>query len=427
MRVMASISIVEHSAIYIPLAKEMREANFRFIGFLWSLGRQLVINDLDYVCAPFFNINENRVQNDIPVIEFRDAGIFENTPPLSVRKSMVAFRVFIENEMKSYRPDVVIVASTGFISCYMTMFVARSMGIPVLSLHPSFMPNRYIVNQSIDYWQENLRNLPLTGNLRQFGVDVKLRSGEAFFYKKTQWYRGINLLRLAERLVRQLPMAHRLESSKKLLSILVTKFQKRKWFIEWKTLEVLEEVKTGFLLVVLHQPILEKSSPKWEDLTIFATQCAPTDLPIVIRPHPQDTAPVRVPLEVQRALEGRLVFISRIESGPKLAPLLEYCRAVLTISSATGVEALLKGKPVFTLAPTFYSRLGCAEFVSLHEHDRIRTMLTHNSIQKPKLEEVQKFINLIVNDHTIVDPASSADGCKCLANRVRNAKKQCAS
>jgi len=421
-RILASISIVEHSAIYISLSREMRNENFRFIGFLWSLGRHLVSNGLDYVYMPIFNINENRPQNDIPVIEFRDSGIFEDVPPKSVRNSMAALESFIENELESYRPDFVIAASTGFITCYLTMIVAKRMGIPVISFHPSFMPNKYIINRSADYWQEKIRNLPLTGDLRRSSAPIEVRGGGTFLHKENEWYRSINLLRVIERLLRQLPMGCKLESPKKLLSILVTKLHKKKWFANWKTLESLEEVKAGYLLVLLHQPILEKPSPKWDDLVVFAAQCAPRNLPIIIRPHPQDIAPIRVPLAVQIALEGRLVFISRIESGPKLALLLEHCRAVLTISSAAGVEALLKGKPVFTLAPAFYSRQGCAEFVGLNEHERICAMLMHSSIQKPNPDEVQKFVSCIVNDHTISNPATSIEGLKFLAKLIFSAK-----
>lgn len=90
----------------------------------------------------------------------------------------------------------------------------------------------------------------------------------------------------------------------------------------------------------------------------FATR-APPDARLVLKTHPLDNGligwrSVVVEACARHGVAGRVRFLD----GGDLAPVLERARGVVTINSSAGLEAVLAGIPVKTLAPALYDIAG---------------------------------------------------------------------
>ena len=106
--------------------------------------------------------------------------------------------------------------------------------------------------------------------------------------------------------------------------------------------------------------------------------------------------------------------------------LIHKCRTVITMNSAVGMEALLAGKPVFTLAPAFYARSGMARAVSLDDYEYVRCMIVDAEEYIPEHSAICKFTSWLINDFIV--SLSCATNGNSLVNRIRttlNELKEC--
>ncbi len=80
-------------------------------------------------------------------------------------------------------------------------------------------------------------------------------------------------------------------------------------------------------------------------------------------------------------------------SNANLNSLIDKASLIVTFNSLVGFEALQKGKPVVTLAPTFYSMPGMACLSPSHE--RLPDVMKQAIEQAPEPQVVDKFIDML--------------------------------
>lgn len=80
-------------------------------------------------------------------------------------------------------------------------------------------------------------------------------------------------------------------------------------------------------------------------------------------------------------------------SNANLNSLIDKASLIVTFNSLVGFEALQKGKPVVTLAPTFYSMPGMACLPPSHE--RLPDVMKQAIEQAPEPQVVDKFIDML--------------------------------
>lgn len=89
---------------------------------------------------------------------------------------------------------------------------------------------------------------------------------------------------------------------------------------------------------------------------------APPGLMLVVKRHPFDPDPSSWAKQIaglarQQGISGRVRYISRFD----LEPLLDQCRAVVTVNSTVGPLALARGKPVHVLGQAIYDQPGLVD------------------------------------------------------------------
>src|ERR1043165_5957656 len=112
-------------------------------------------------------------------------------------------------------------------------------------------------------------------------------------------------------------------------------------------------------------------------------------------------------------------MISRGAHGPRLDEVLSCSRAMFTLNSTTGMEALLRGIPVFNLAPAFYERSGMSIPVGRSDAIRVRTLLEANAGSGVDRSAVARFANWLFQECMSPSPLSGIDGGISLADRIR--------
>lgn len=364
-----------------------------------SHGRPFMVRGLVYKHMPLFNVRRRHAGELVVSKTEFNAGTAKY-----ISKPERCFREFLRAELYHFRPDVVIIDNPDSFEGQVTLKLVQQEEIPSLSLHTSFMKSRFIVRESKDSkWD---RIIPLL-NERSPAKEIakfSIRNGSPFYFgKKSHSLRDIQIERL-ERLIRQLPLANRKEPINSLFFGLVRKLYKTNWFPGLETLTDISEIENKYIIVLLHQPVFGSYGIQRSDLIRIALQCIPQDTVVVIRPHPSEMATARDNDELKANLATHKVFISRSEEGPTLGHLILKCKALITLSSASGFEALLQGKPVFTLLPTFYSRAGCAEYIAPEDIQRFKTILSSPQIPFPNPEIVRSLADIIVERHSFGYP-----------------------
>lgn len=414
MKILVSLSLIESTSTYLPIAKKLNKEEFLFIGFLKTLGSHFVQNGFNYSYCPFVNISKNEINDDIlPVVEYQNIKNKNLNFQYKFLKTVSFFRKYIKEEILKFSPDLVIITQTNYLTCHLTMIEAKKMGIPVISFHSTFVKNRFFVNSENVGWEQKLRELPINENDHYDNSFIKLRNGEkSIDYNSKIKYSSLKFKRSAERLIRQLPFINSIESPYDIAqSIKAQNSQKWIWFPDYPT--VLNNNLKNYILVAIHQPLIDSKRPNWETLVLFALNCSPLDVNIVLRPHPNEKAPLNISNELIKALKGRSIYISRQNSGPPLSSIIENCLLLITINSATGIEALLQNKPVFTIAKAFYTRIGCAEFIDVKDFMRLRLMIVNNKITKPNSILVNQFIYKIIKDYSYQDHSEYISNLLC--------------
>ena len=405
------------------IAAAMSDAKCRFIGFSWSTGRDLREKGLDYTHIPW-KYGGVQIPYDVPAVgEFTARGYRQDTTPYSAREALGALTAFIEREIELFSPDIVVYGPIDHAICYLMDENAKTRGIPRIGIQPCFVMDHVIAQSHGGNWEHHLRDaiIPESYNDKSLevgvpipGVSLRLISNKKTIWKLSLWIRGI------ECALRVLSGGVSFDTWQSLASLFISKVAPKKWFSNFKTLESVEDVNHGCVLVALHQPSLPGNFPTWVDLIAFAVKATPEGVPIVIRPHPVEVAR-QIPKDLENALRSRAVLISRADHGPSLPGLLKQCRAMITISSAIGMDALLAGVPVFALGPAFYTRPGMARAVTVSDTSMVRELLSKTEQCRPDIEEVRKFVKWLFDEWMCPSPLIDTAGKKKLVKRIRSA------
>lgn len=144
---------------------------------------------------------------------------------------------------------------------------------------------------------------------------------------------------------------------------------------------------TGDLLVPLQldeDTQITRLSPWFQDMAAFVEHLAKNSvLPIRLRAHPQGSPSRRV-REIAR--DFRLTW----DNAPTFAKAMETCRAVATINSTCGAEALHAGLPVLCHGRAIYRRPGAVHCLS-NDHRATAEVTTHLSRGSTRLSRESIF------------------------------------
>ncbi|MBV5330041.1 MAG: hypothetical protein JZU65_20840 [Chlorobium sp.] len=331
-----------YSRQFASVAAAMPEAEVYFLAFSWSTGIDIRKSKLRFAHIPWKYEGVQIPQNLPPVAEFTVRGFSQNTIPYSARKAFAALRVFIESEIVRFAPDIVVYGPIDHSICYLMDEIAKARGIPRAGILASFISDHFIVQSQGCGWIDYLKNAKIPDSITGENKISTNTAGPKFrsvhnsktVWKKQFWIRGF------ERLIRVLGGGLTFDTLQSLSSLVVSKISPSKWFPNMETLESLDDIQTGCVLVALNQPALTTwESPTWIDLIALALEATPEGVPIVIRPHPSEVAR-ELPKELGKTLCSRGVLISRAGYGPSLTSIIRQSRAVMTINSAVGMEAL---------------------------------------------------------------------------------------
>ncbi len=351
----------------------------------------------------------------------------QDTSPDSTRKAFAALSKFIEFELGKFSPDIVVYGPIDHSICYLMDKSAERRDIARIGIQPSFISNRFIVQSQGDNWMEHLRTADMPDLLEGRGAGVSQPNINGKFRRVPNSNNAWNLhlwIRGCESALRVLSGGTTFDTLRSLSSLIASKIASPRWFPNLKTLESLEDIKTGSVFVALNQPALTSwDSPTWTDLIALALEATPEDIVIVIRPHPSEAAR-ELPNELERALRSRGALISRVGHGPSMAGIIQECRAVMTLTSGVGMEALLVGVPVITLCPTFYSRSGMAKTIKLSDAALVRQILVNAEQFQADEDEVNRFTEWLLNNHVVPSLQEINSTGRTLIDHIRSTLKQ---
>jgi hypothetical protein len=379
--------------VYLPL-----NSVIQVFGFYWSTGIILKNSDCNYNSIPFSqwkNVYKSRLLNKMK--DNNPSFYFFNPNNFSVQLDEL-IEEFIKNQILKFKPDIIIIDNLDSIEGKITLKIAKEVGIPTVTLHTSFMKDRLIVSDGREDWatlNSELSNEDISSNK----FNLSIRNGDPFTISSNfnSWHIQIERM---ERLMRQLPLFIRNESRISFFRSVKQKINKPTWFPKVDTLKDIRLIGNSFILIVLNSSDFGSKGLKRCDLIALALQSCPENSIVVIRPHPLEVPTVEDHDEFESNRPNCKVWISRPNQGPNLDSLINNCKALITLSSAAGFEALLKGKPVFTLAPTFYTHGGCADYIKLDGLINLKKVLSSPKLQLPNPEIVWKLARIINDKHS---------------------------
>jgi capsule polysaccharide modification protein KpsS len=128
---------------------------------------------------------------------------------------------------------------------------------------------------------------------------------------------------------------------------------------------------------------------------------------LIVRPHPDEPGST-IPVDLLATLHRRGARVSRPGKGASLDVLLQEARALLTLTSATGIQALKVGVPTFTIGPAFYTRPGMAIQMDVNHPEVLRAQLSSGQIERPDKKTVGAFIAMAKKKYAAHMPELSA-------------------
>ena len=410
-----------YARVFVAVAEAMPEVEFRMVGFSWSTGGAAREAGVAYAHMPF-RPRIGGLDPVPPVAEFTSRGHTCLSVPASARRAFSAFSAFLEAQVDEFQPDLVVYGPIDHSVCFLLDRIAQGKGVSRVGLQPSFLSNRFIVQTYGPGWVEHIRGaqlpeqqLTLAEDVFKRGVMPRRVSGSKSIWSRHLWMRG------AESALRVVTGGNTFDTCKSLWSLFTSWVAPREWIPELETLQNLEQLQRKYVLVVLNQPALcPWGSPTWLDLVNFALASTPEETAIVLRAHPAEPA-VRLPEGLLAKLRARGAQVSRVGDGPGLTEVIRTCRAMITLNSSTGIEGLLAGVPVLTLAPAFYAREGLAVPVSLSEAQKINEALRGGELQGPDPTAVERFTIWLAGEHMVHSPHSAGAGENGLMERIRRA------
>lgn len=339
---------------------------------------------------------------------------------MPVQHAFSALQSLIEREMEDFKPDAVVYLTAESAMGYLMDTLARQKGIVPICLQTTFLRNSLLVHSFGRMWWKALRDMPVPPdhNDRSHAPAPlpvsRLTVAERFLRGSMMWASR------AERALRAFVGAPSFDTRAGLLSSLWVKgVGDPGYFPDIGTEDIGDDVPDDFILVALHRPVLDEGQPDWLDLLRFAMEATPENMLIVVRPHPDEPGRT-IPADLLKALRKRGVRVSRPGKGADLDGLLKKSRALLTISSAAGVQALRAGVTTFTIGPAFYAREGMAVQVDVHQPQSLRTQLSSQQI--PDQDKVNEFIAVVREKYAAQMPALLTDvtAAKDIAIKIQN-------
>jgi hypothetical protein len=408
------------SKLFSSAATAMPEAECLFLGFSWTTGYGINKFKLKFKSTPIRHIEAELPQTIPHLSDFVGRGYSNNAIPDSAKKSFASVKSFVEGEFDRFTPDVVVTGPYESVISYLLCESAKARSIPTITIQTSFMSDYYIIHSQGYDWIDYLTSYQIPEPLNAYcTIDkpvLRLASGSRSIWEIPTFIRGV------ERLLRLAVKGVSFDTWGALASRAVEKISQKKWFPSIRSLESIEDIESDYVLLALNQPALTPSdSPTWIDLVTLALEATPEEIPIIVRPHPSE--PARdLPTELENALSSRTTFISRAGHGPSLPLIIQHCRAVLTLNSAIGMDALLEGKLVFTFCPAFYARPGMAYSVKASDIRLIRQMLMKHAHYQPDSFEVMKFVQWLMSEHVVSTKPTSSDSLadKSLVRYINN-------
>lgn len=409
---------------FTAVAAAMPQAECLFLACSWSTG--IDIRKAKYRFSNLYlKPAKFQAPKDLPpVAEFTIPGYLQYSIPDSAKKAFASLSAFIESEISRFAPDIVVYGPIDHSICYLMDKIAKTRGIPTVGIFSSYILDHFIVQSQGCGWTDYLRNFELTDNIASLNDGIltthsvtqlrSLKGSSQTIWKKRLWIRGF------ERFFRVLCGGVTFDTLQSLSSLVLSKIAPAKWFPDIITLLSIDEIQAGCVLIALHQPALTSwGSSTWIDLIALALEATPEGIPIVIRPHPREVARP-LPVEVATMLRSRGVRISRVGHGPSLTEIINQSISVMTLNSATGMEALLAGKLVFTLLPAFYSRPGMAHLITLSDAAKIREMIAKHKQFSPDCVEIMKFVSWLLRERVVPSCliANTSTKGKTLANHI---------
>lgn len=402
------------------IARSLPEYESRFVGVSWSTGRLIRKSEFQFAYLPWHSAASNTAARLPPVAELVATASCEAEVPAAISATYGELVRLLETLFEQFDPDIVVHGPIEHAVCYEAERLARFRGVKHIGIQPSFLNDHFIVNEQGSNWEHELRaaQIPESASASEecHGTSIPLPRPRAILRRRTlrsvwMWIRG------AEYAMRTAVGAYSFHSIRSLFSLLKAYLAPELWFPELKTLNCSDAPFDGdkCVLVALNRAPLRWSPPSCEEVIAFALSAVPANIPIVLRPHPSEH-PTRLSFELVQELRARGVMVSRATTGPLLADVLAHCRAVLTVNSAVGMEALTRGIPVFSLGSAFYARSGMAYDVTLEDAARVREILMGTNQRQSDARLVTDFVEWIVRSRMVPSPSSGSDA---LAERIR--------
>lgn len=405
MKVIFSAQSDFFSEIFLKLCKTVPSVNPAFVGTYWANGSPIRRAGYRYVHLPLWS--RTSVPATSPrIAELITGGYSITRAPASIRRATAVTSDVIRRLFKEIAPDLIICSNAEDTVAFLLDQVAQETGIPSLCLQRSFLSDAFIIHRHGRGWIREIataslpdRAQPLEHCKRDGVPQSQLRriDGRAAGRSRTAHASAV-----LERIVRVAICGVTFDTPWSVVRGAYKILRKPIWLPDSATLERTDEIPQRFILVVLNDPIIY-TDLRIPDLITFALEACPPGMSIVIRPHPTERAK-SMPLTLRRKLRGGNVWISRNGRGPRLEELLKQCRAVLTMNSAVGLEGLLCGTPVFTMAPAIYARPGLATPTSAESAGIIRKSLELDSCPTPVRPKVRQFCDYLVSDRSASVP-----------------------
>lgn len=399
----------------MAVADSLPDFECLFLGYSWSNGHLLRKAGKTYRYLAWRAEAPCNPTPIPPVSEFKRHRHRPQETPECTWKAYHALNSMVSEEIAKFNPDLVLYFDIEHAICHLVDQAAMTRRIPRLGLQPWMRAGQFILHREGIYWQEELQKEIQTRELEsisELGPPPVSNSPSSSLLKPTLLLRG------CEAILRLLTRATSFYDLEGLSSRVTAKLLPRPWFRGHRTLQSLDQVYPGFVLVTLHQPILPSDFPTWIHTLEYALLATPLDWPLVIRPHPKE-ASEEVPWPLERELQQRNIWISRAGSGPLLKDLIPHAKALVTTTSMTGFEGLLSGVPVLTLGPAFFARQGLARWTGLAEAAHIHDLLVSGALPCPDQEIVRKFHLWMKQTRVVTIDPNQPETLQPVANRLR--------
>ena len=404
----------------VRIAQALPAVQCRFVGQLWTNGHFARQAGLDYRCWSWALTARNAPH---PWPNFTDFQIRRLVPDMlsePVRRSQEQLSTLVARELDEFQPDAVVGLTAETSLSYLLDRHARARGVVSIGLQTTFMRTALLVHDHGMDWWRHMQQTPIPVSGEHLPPDRGPSVPPGLAPQRRLWRAKLIWAGRLERTLRALVGAPSFDTIGSMFATLgASHTQKQGGFIDLGTPDIGEQPPAGLVLVALHRPVLQNGEADWVALLRFALAATPAHLPLVVRPHP-DEPEHPLPPDLEQALRQRGVQVSRPGHGAGLEALVRQARAVLTINSAVGMQALQAGVPVVAIGPAFYARPGMASWANWQDPGPVRALMVQDRLPRPDAATVQSFARWVTEDLSAPMPPLSVDAAPAyaLADRI---------